>query len=1071
MSPLDRLVILASAGTGKTFQLTNRYLSLLARGARPEQILATTFTRKAAGEILDRILGRLAAAAGDPAELAALAHHLELERPLDQAQARALLALCTRELDRFQVRTLDAYFAGLSRVFGLELGLPPEWELIADHEDERLRARALHAMLAAMPAEALLARLRELQDGGAGRSVHSALMSELGAAFDSYLESAAEAWRAPEPPPEDEEALARALEFLDEFAPPLTRAGTPDTRWQKVLADLMGRHDGEDDDGLLGNGLVKKVLAAETSYSNHEIGDELAGAIRALLAPVHRRLLLEATARTRATRALLESFDRAYREEKQRERSFRFEDLPRALAGAGGALAPEVRAHRLDGAIRHLLLDEFQDTSVTQWGVLEPLARELLRQPAEQSSFFCVGDLKQSIYGWRSGEPRLLAEMAEHLRDDGELRLRHLELSFRSSPVVLDAVNRVFARLAGDAVFENAPELAEAARAWCGRFRPHASAFPRKPGRAVLVQAPQRDDEDQAELTLRFAAERAAGAAARGLEVAILVRRRQVIPRLLYRLQELGVRASGEGGNPLTDSAAVLAGLALLWLADHPGDTAAAFHVAHSALGPAFAFGDDANSAARRRLSEHVRAGLLQRGYGGFLAGLRPAFADLDPWDHARFQQLVERGHAWDGRATARPADFVRAVRVERVEAQLAAPVKVMTIHAAKGLEFESVVLADLDSKIFAKTPRLLWRRQDPYGSLDWVSCFPSAALRRLEPAYEELWRSWRMRLFEETLCVLYVALTRAAGELEIVVAPPRRRDLSLALLLRAALVEGTAADEASEMEEDAPADRPAVVLWEHPANLTPATAPAATAAAAGAEPPSPVVTFPAAVSPILLASSGPRLLPRQSPSGAEGGPRRSGRELLRLGGGGARRRGSLLHRWFEEIEWIEDFTPDQGRLLELAAELGVAPEAARVELEGFLTLLERPALRAALARSAAPAGWHALWRERRFSLVAEDEHGRLVLRNGSFDRAVIGASTACVLDFKTDAVAESGDGGRSVAALVEIYRPQMELYRDSLARLTGLPLAAVTARLLFVAADRVVELRGAATADGPRQD
>src|SRR5690242_4308533 len=72
-APLADTLIRASAGTGKTFQLSNRYLGLLAAGAEPEEVLATTFTRKAAAEILDRALFRLARAAGDPRECAQLA--------------------------------------------------------------------------------------------------------------------------------------------------------------------------------------------------------------------------------------------------------------------------------------------------------------------------------------------------------------------------------------------------------------------------------------------------------------------------------------------------------------------------------------------------------------------------------------------------------------------------------------------------------------------------------------------------------------------------------------------------------------------------------------------------------------------------------------------------------------------------------------------------------------------------------------------------------------------------------------------------------------------------------------
>ncbi len=119
-------IIRASAGTGKTFQLSNSFLQLLFGGAESDSILATTFTRKAAGEILDRVFARLADAALDDAKLAALSQQLALPL-LDAAQCRRALAEMVRRLHRLRVGTLDSFFIEIARCFCLELGLPPGW--------------------------------------------------------------------------------------------------------------------------------------------------------------------------------------------------------------------------------------------------------------------------------------------------------------------------------------------------------------------------------------------------------------------------------------------------------------------------------------------------------------------------------------------------------------------------------------------------------------------------------------------------------------------------------------------------------------------------------------------------------------------------------------------------------------------------------------------------------------------------------------------------------------------------------------------------------------------------------
>lgn len=118
------LVVHASAGTGKTFQLSNRYIALVARGDSPDTILATTFTRKAAGEILDRVLFRLAEAASEDKKLSELAGHIG-DRGFDRSGCLALLCRLARFIHRLRISTLDSFFIQVAQSFCLELGLPP----------------------------------------------------------------------------------------------------------------------------------------------------------------------------------------------------------------------------------------------------------------------------------------------------------------------------------------------------------------------------------------------------------------------------------------------------------------------------------------------------------------------------------------------------------------------------------------------------------------------------------------------------------------------------------------------------------------------------------------------------------------------------------------------------------------------------------------------------------------------------------------------------------------------------------------------------------------------------------
>ncbi|MEE3220271.1 MAG: UvrD-helicase domain-containing protein, partial [Planctomycetota bacterium] len=124
MSERGSTLIRASAGTGKTFQLSSRYIELLHADVPIDEILATTFTRKAAGEILDRIMSRLATAAETENTARVLADQLAATG-LDVARCRELLIRLTRSLHRLRISTLDSFFSQVAGTFGLELGLPP----------------------------------------------------------------------------------------------------------------------------------------------------------------------------------------------------------------------------------------------------------------------------------------------------------------------------------------------------------------------------------------------------------------------------------------------------------------------------------------------------------------------------------------------------------------------------------------------------------------------------------------------------------------------------------------------------------------------------------------------------------------------------------------------------------------------------------------------------------------------------------------------------------------------------------------------------------------------------------
>jgi ATP-dependent helicase/nuclease subunit A len=1056
-TPTHKL-ILASAGTGKTYQLTNQLLGLLFQEVEPERILATTFTRKAAGEIVDRALRRLADAAEDADELQELSR--ALGRPdITACGCRALLSKLVRELDTLQVRTIDSFFVHLVRLFALDLELPPSWGIASLGEDEALQADAMQDVLEETPRDEAIRLLRDLDSGGVGRRVHPNLLDHATRIRPVFLESAEGAWQRVDPGarPTDED-LASALAALSDADVPTTKQGKPNGHWVravKAVAEAFGRRDWKT---ILGQGLGRTFLTPGREYRKEAMSESLAEA----LAPIVRRAVYEflATERARnlATYALMERFEASYSERKRERGAYRFDDLPLALSPRAASELPiDAREldmwFRLDSRIDHLLLDEFQDTSPIQWRILHRIASEIAADGTGDRTFFCVGDVKQSIYGFRQAEPRLLAELPRLLPG---LEPEQIRESYRSSHVVLDTVNRVFSDVERNAALthDDVAAYLPGARRWQVGFQEHLAARD-LPGATFLVEAESPDqDEDgrKVEPLLERAVERAVLIAgeAPDASVGILMRERKHIAELIHRLRQAGIDASGEGGSALTDSEAVLAFVSLLHLADHPGDSAAAFHVASSRLGEVLDLPKDAGPERRHELAREVRARLIAEGLGAFCADMGRQIAADDgwsTWDKARFEQLCELAFAFDAKAGLRTSDFVDYIRSERVESPSGARVRVMTIHGAKGLEFDAVILPELRKRLVGQRTRLLVDRPQPEGLIQSVYLSPRKETLIADEDLKALYDETTARMFEDALCNLYVAMTRAARRLDLIV-PWIDSEHEVKIPCAADLVRATLP------RNELHAPDAAGVIWSH-ARSAPGAGWAhglESDSSQGDEPESAVTALG------LATGDRPRTLPRRSPSAEEGGRLVRAESLFRDQRGA--KRGTLIHRWLQDLVWIEEFDLDPARALEIGAPLEPDPETRREAVAALTRALQAQPVRAALSRQACTVPADAaleVHNEHAFSIVLADEAGEEQLWSGSIDRLVLGRRGdevvwAEVLDYKTDILTPD-----QLPARVEHYRPQLESYGRVVAAQTGLPASAIRLRLLFLELGRVV--------------
>ena len=568
IDPARSASVLASAGTGKTWLLVTRIIRLLLAGAEPGGIVAVTFTNRAAGEMRARLRERCAAfALADDETLGRLLAVIGAEDDADtRARARGLYQALLTAAWPPRVATFHAFCQDLLSRFPLEAGVPPGFELLANERE--LHEAAWDALLA------------ECRDGGTTADALSWLAEQAGSLDGArrwlrhFMLQRADWWAWTDGEPD---ALAFAHEQCrlatghscdegDDLSAPRLRARAarlcalvgkaPNHHVKDALARLAA---------LLGDraatlaelcaalppllltekGDPRKSLANKPAMLEH--GDEIATLQADLIAESSNWALAALNRRWFAAGAALLAH---YQRLKAEARVLDFADLEwracRLLTS--GDLAHWVQ-YRLDQRIDHLLVDEFQDTSPTQWRMLQPLLDEIASGDAGRSrSAFIVGDDKQSIYGFRRADPRLLGAASALLHERLAAPPLALVGSRRSASAVMDFVNAVFgfdhpthrADLPGRVEWLEVATDESVTETRVGLRDPLTEA--RKPGESLRGLAEAR--AIAARIRALVDARTAVGVPARAAgwsDVMVLVRKRTRLPALELALREHGI--------------------------------------------------------------------------------------------------------------------------------------------------------------------------------------------------------------------------------------------------------------------------------------------------------------------------------------------------------------------------------------------------------------------------------------------------------------------------------------------------------------------------------------------------
>ena len=850
--PRRSVTVEACAGAGKTWMLVSRILRALLDGCEPQEILAITFTRKAAGEMRVRLyewLSAFAAWRSSDAE-----REIELRaRGLGEADARALAPalghLYEKVLEsgrRVEIRTFHAWFAQLLRAAPLELlaplGLHADMEVLDDLAEhrERIQRRFHAAVLAdagltadyhALVRDRGRSQVRKWFDAAWDKRVEIE-MADAAGTLERSVPSAAVLW--PEHPhrlhPVERLRSSVATRLLRDAVAAMAREGGICRRQGGLLERALEIEDdlqhfeqahaalftlkGEPRKGLEGAdiGELLSLLAELRRACNQQNAHEEHGRMVRLT-----RVLLREGAAYKRMRGLAD-----------------MADLERcALALLRDATLSGWVQERLDQRTRHVLIDEFQDTSPMQWHALHSWLSAYAGAGGGASgqrppSVFIVGDPKQSIYRFRRAEPRVFGAARDFVREGLDGHALECDHTRRNAPEVLDTINAVF-------------EAAASNREFTG-FRRHTTEIPATPSAGVStlprVSRPEalaalddasdrsvwRDSLTQARIEpeekVREPEARQVAAAVADLlshtdykpgEIHILCRKRESLRLVADELAALHVPFAAAEDYPLLDAVEARDLVAVLDVLASPQHTLA---LAQSLRSPLFGATDAdlvrlATASApgtnwwRVLMQGTLDSPSLQRA-ADLLRRWRRAAQTLPP--HDLLDRIVAEGEVrervaaavpperrqaalgaidallgvaltLDGARYATPYNFVRALRRRAV--RVAAPaqrdaVQLLTVHGAKGLEARAVFLMDADPEpLNAASATLLidW----PVDMLHPRCCAFAYSETYCAPSLEPIRDLELIARQREELNGLYVAMTRAREQLIVSATEPYR--------------------------------------------------------------------------------------------------------------------------------------------------------------------------------------------------------------------------------------------------------------------------------------------------------
>lgn len=438
------MALKASAGSGKTFALSVRFLALLFKGANPSEILTLTFTKKATAEMKERILDYLKILQKENLEnekekeksqniLKELEEKYRLNPSFVQNSAPKIYQRFLNA--EIRISTIDAFFQSILRKFCWFVGLSANFEV---NEDTKAHQQQLNA--------SFLSALDNKQFEELSVFITQCL------SYDSYTSDSVLEWLRflknklylfdlnKKEPVFNEEGFLEKLRSLNQQIQSVETASNEAKKAIKC----------DDFRGFLNSSLTWLEKKSEYRYFK-KFKDEIP-TLESECEEIENDLKRYYEARESALFKKFPKFIQLYDKATSKIQALDFDaikDKVHALLKGYEELPAEFFYFRLDSKIAHILIDEFQDTSLNDYKILAPFIDEIkagIGQAKWHRSVFFVGDVKQSIYGFRGSFSSLFESVSKDFYHD------NLEFNHRSSPLIINYVNTIFKK-----AYQNSP--------------------------------------------------------------------------------------------------------------------------------------------------------------------------------------------------------------------------------------------------------------------------------------------------------------------------------------------------------------------------------------------------------------------------------------------------------------------------------------------------------------------------------------------------------------------------------------------------------------------------------------